>query len=301
MTQRKSKLFPRQVSDIGAFIFVWVMIPATYMYETQLVIPALYKDDLTSLIVHNVFGLFLLFNLLGNFIGNIISISLEILLIFSCLGLWLTDTSTRFVVLPSVIKNSRWKFCASCESVQPPRSWHCNICNICILKREHHCMFVGYCVGHRNHRYFCLFLFYMWLSVIYCTYFNLCFLWPQLSEASWGQIMKFIFPMVMLITGMDASWLQVYIFFTSVHFAAFLLTAVLLGYHANLVFRGRTTYENNNNVGMYNLGWQQNLVEVLGKNWKKAIFWPRAPSAMPHNGVDWDTTETWKEEGPKNR
>lgn len=107
--------------------------------------------------------------------------------------------------------------------------------------------------------------------------------------------------MVMLITGMDASWLQVYIFFTSVHFAAFLLTTVLLGYHANLVLSGRTTYENNNNVGLYNLGWKQNLIEVLGKNWKKAIFWPRAASAMPHNGVDWDTTDTWKVEGPKNR
>ena len=326
MTQRKSKLFPRQVSDVGAFIFVWVMIPATYMYETQLVVPSLYKDDYTSLILHNIFGLFLLFNLLGNFIGKYTEKSLlkkKIVKFCSCkscsyqkslsfwrifftfknlfVGLWLTDTSTRFVVLPSVIKNSRWKFCASCESVTPPRAWHCNICNICILKREHHCMFVGYCVGHRNHRYFCLFLFYMWISVIYCTYFNLCFLWPQLSEASWGQIMKFIFPMVMLITGLDASWLQVYIFFTSVHFAAFLLTAVLLGYHANLVFRGRTTYENNNNIGLYNLGWKQNLVEVLGKNWKKAIFWPRAPSAMPHNGVDWDTTETWSIEGPKNR
>merc|ERR1712038_1012042 len=172
--------------------------------------------------------------------------------------------------------NSRWKFCASCESVTPPRSWHCNICNICILKREHHCMFVGYCVGHRNHRYFCLFLFYMWVSVIYCTYFNTSFLVPQLSEASWGQILKFIFPMVMLITGLDASWLQVYIFFWSVHFAALLLTTVLLAYHVNLIFRGRTTYENNNNISLYNLGWRQNLCEVFGKNWRKAILWPMA-------------------------
>ena len=26
-----------------------------------------------------------------------------------------------------------------------------------------------------------------------------------------------------------------------------------------------------------------------------------APSALPHNGVDWDTTESWRMEGPKNR
>ena len=104
MTQRKSKLFPRQVSDIGAFIFVCIMMPATYLYEASLVIPSIYRDAYSSLIMHNLVGFFLLFNLIGNFIG-----------------LWLTDTSTRFIVLPSVIKNSRWKFCASCESVRPPR------------------------------------------------------------------------------------------------------------------------------------------------------------------------------------
>jgi palmitoyltransferase len=173
------------VSDVGAFIFVCLMIPTTYMYEVTLVLPRLYYEDAyTSYLMHMSVGFFLLVNLVGNFVG-----------------LWLTDTSTRFVVLPSVIKNSRWKFCASCESVTPPRSWHCNICNICILKREHHCMFVGYCVGHRNHRYFCLFLFYMWISVIYCSYFNTSFLIPQMSGASWAQIVKFIFPMVMLVTG----------------------------------------------------------------------------------------------------
>ena len=102
-------------------------------------------------------------------------------------------------------------------------------------------------------------------------------------------------------SGLDASWLQVYIFFWSVHFAALLLTTVLLAYHVNLIFRGRTTYENNNSINLYNLGWRQNLMEVFGKNWKKAIIWPMAPSALPHNGVDWDTTESWRMEGPKNR
>jgi len=258
-------------------------MPATYLYEASLVIPSIYRDTYSSLVMHNLVGFFLLFNLVGNFIG-----------------LWLTDTSTRFVVLPSVIKNSRWKFCASCESVRPPRSWHCNICNICILKREHHCMFVGYCVGHRNHRYFCLFLFYMWLSVIYCSYSNTTFLVPQLSGASWSQILRFIFPMVMLITGLDASWLQVYIFFWSVHFASIAHHSPL-AYHVNLVFKGKTTYENNNSIGLYNLGLKQNLLEVFGKNWRKAILWPMAPSPLPHNGIDWDTTETWRLEGPKNR
>ena len=40
---RKNKLFPRQVSDIGAFLFVVLMMPATYIYETAVVVPAIYS------------------------------------------------------------------------------------------------------------------------------------------------------------------------------------------------------------------------------------------------------------------
>lgn len=54
-------------------------------------------------------------------------------------------------------------------------------------------------------------------------------------------------------------------FFWSVHFAASLLTTVLLLYHANLVLNGKTTHENNARKNSYNLGWRQNLKEVMLK------------------------------------
>lgn len=154
---RKNGLFPKQLSDVGAFTFVVCMIPTTYIYEVHVVLPALYNTSPISYIIHMVIGAFLLLNLVGNF-----------------LGLWLTDTSTRYVVLPSSIhvskkyclvrllrvrflpflfQNNKWKLCAACEAVTPPRAWHCTVCNVCVLKREHHCMFVGYCVGHKNHRF----------------------------------------------------------------------------------------------------------------------------------------------------
>ena len=112
-------------------------------------------------------------------------------------------------------------------------------------------------------------------SVVYCTYYNTVFLSAQLEEQTWSQILRFIFPMVgrkyaiwrcihisvlkhlvpdynytklfyfqqvMIVTGLDASWLQLYIFFWSVHFAAFLLTTVLLLYHINLVLQGNFIY-----------------------------------------------------------
>ena len=45
---RKNKLFPRQVSDIGAFLFVVIMMPATYIYETAIVVPAIYSSGIFS-------------------------------------------------------------------------------------------------------------------------------------------------------------------------------------------------------------------------------------------------------------
>ena len=64
---------------------------------------------------------------------------------------------------------------------------------------------------------------------------------------------------------------------------------------------GRTTFESNRSIGLYNLGWKQNMLEVFGDGWKKAFIWPFTSSKLPHNGVDWDTTETWGLEGPKHR
>eukprot|EP00096_Caligus_rogercresseyi_P001583 TRINITY_DN1262_c0_g2_i1.p1 TRINITY_DN1262_c0_g2~~TRINITY_DN1262_c0_g2_i1.p1 ORF type:complete len:288 (-),score=84.02 TRINITY_DN1262_c0_g2_i1:1616-2416(-) len=263
---------------MGAFIFVSLMIPTSYFYESLIVLPSLTPSNCIMFYIHHILGLFIVVNLLGNF-----------------MGLWLIDTSTRFVVLPTVIKK-KWNFCAACEAVTPPRSFHCSVCNTCILKREHHCMFVGYCVGHRNHRYFCLFLFYMFISVAYCTYFNTSFLQQQiaLKSLSWAQILKFVFPLVMLVSGLDFSWLQLYIFFWSVHTAALLLTGVLLIYHVSLVLRGRTTFENNRGIGSYNIGTSRNLKEVFGENWRQALVNPFVKSRLPHDGLDWDTFETVK-------
>ena len=84
-----------------------------------------------------------------------------------------------------------------------------SVCGVCILKREHHCMFAGYCVGHFNHRFFVLFLAWLWLGVLYCTYLNSLYVWTEFENVSLSAMFKFVFPLLILMSGMDLSWTQV--------------------------------------------------------------------------------------------
>lgn len=67
---------------------------------------------------------------------------------------------------PSAVKHG-WKVCHKCEAPKPPRAHHCRICNKCVLKMDHHCPWMFNCVGHNNHRYFMIFIVFMWLGTCY--------------------------------------------------------------------------------------------------------------------------------------
>ncbi|XP_038125097.1 palmitoyltransferase ZDHHC16B-like [Cyprinodon tularosa] len=59
--------------------------------------------------------------------------------------------------------------CKKCITPKPPRTHHCSICSVCVLKMDHHCPWLNNCVGHLNHRYFFSFCLYMTLGCIYCS------------------------------------------------------------------------------------------------------------------------------------
>ncbi|XP_077900427.1 palmitoyltransferase ZDHHC19-like [Ictidomys tridecemlineatus] len=55
-------------------------------------------------------------------------------------------------------------WCAKCHLHRPPRTHHCETCNICVEEFDHHCRWVNNCVGHRNIR------LYMLLLLSLCLY-----------------------------------------------------------------------------------------------------------------------------------
>lgn len=52
-------------------------------------------------------------------------------------------------------------FCSYDEVIKSETSFHCYVCNRCVELFDHHCPFINNCLGHRNHKYFLIFL---------CTY-----------------------------------------------------------------------------------------------------------------------------------
>lgn len=51
--------------------------------------------------------------------------------------------------------------CKKCIMPKAPRTHHCSVCNVCVLKMDHHCPWLNNCVGHFNHRYFFMYMLYM--------------------------------------------------------------------------------------------------------------------------------------------
>jgi palmitoyltransferase len=136
----------------GIVFFFYVMIP-------------LYSDPPSLFFLFNFFaGLFVSFNLLFNFVQTVRvnpgSPAKE----------W-SKSEDNFIEIEEGRNNAgqQLPYCNRCSSPKPPRAHHCHICDKCVSRMDHHCPWVNNCIGYQNHRYFVLFLFYLWFGCLYIS------------------------------------------------------------------------------------------------------------------------------------
>lgn len=263
----RRNIWPKCFKDAIVTGFVFIIIPLIYYFELFIVVPRYYKQWSLIYNFHFFMGTFILFNLCGNLVAII-----------------MCDTSIKGRVLSAELLPN-WRFCSVCETVAPPRSWHCNTCNVCILKRDHHCMFTSCCIGNENHRFFLVFVFYMFAATVYASYYNISFVWDYLSFGSWMTIFKLILPLATLFLEWTES--QLYVFFVIIVLLGGAFTGGLLWFHTDLMLKGAVTHERNK-ISKYDSGRDLNIKVVLGEKWYLVWLSPWIESKLPCDGINWD-------------
>ncbi|XP_049870311.1 probable palmitoyltransferase ZDHHC24 [Pectinophora gossypiella] len=267
----------KRVLEHSVYIaIVVVLIPGLFYFEVFIVLPSVVEEWTREYCIHVSCAMFLLFNIIGNLIYGVF-----------------TDTSIKGKFLRS--NNDRdWSLCAVCECYRPPRAWHCEMCNICVLKRDHHCSFFACCVGYFNHRYFMLFTMYVFIAMLYAIYFNIMYLSQFVSWNHGLVLMKFIFPIASFFIDFGDETLYVLVLVINLIIAAF--TGFLFFYHLRNVIRGKTVPEAKHckKDFLYDKGWKLNIIEVFGERWYLTWILPFIRSPLPGNGIEWNVEDKYK-------
>lgn len=56
------------------------------------------------------------------------------------------------------------EMCSLCQIYQLQSTYHCRHCQHCVVIGSNHCCSLGQCIGQGNHKFYCLFMFYLVLS-----------------------------------------------------------------------------------------------------------------------------------------
>jgi len=124
----RNPYFARSSHDRAAFTMLVVGAQLALWYETCHVMQHYHRHDVDTSLVslsHVAVALFLYANALANIYRMIRT---RVVCDLTALG---------------VAEDSDWPYCERCLCHRPPRTHHCPVCDVCVLKRDHHCWFAG--------------------------------------------------------------------------------------------------------------------------------------------------------------
>jgi hypothetical protein len=211
----------------------------------------------------------------------LLSLLYNVLVLMSLLCYWRCVLTNPGAIPPSFAHRDAepdgttpFAICRTCRVPKPPRSHHCSMCGMCVLKQDHHCPWINTCVGFRNQKFFFQFLVYTVL---------LCIVGGSIAVANidWSLFQPptkdepphaIIVPLMQILTAATAVSLG-------------LAVGLLLGLHCYLLARNKTTPENYfKGTNPYDLGSKLlNVEQVMGPF---SLMWLLPVHTTPGNGVD---------------
>lgn len=260
------KLIPNEKADKFGVLSTLALLLMVAVNDFITLYHKSFENPLYS-IVYSLIGCFILFNVLGN--------------MYQAMRIDTTIDSIQVQIkqLPD------WKYCSVCEQYAPPRAFHCFTCKKCVLKRHNHCLFLGKCAGHKNLRFYLLFILYVWLGTVLSNFVNRDYFMNGLNDLSFKTIMVTCIPWLGWILGMLDLKDFYFVFTNTITFILFFLMFIYFSINFKMALDGQTWNENAKNIRLYNLNWKTNLLEIFGSNWKIALVCPFASLQLPSDGA----------------
>ncbi len=272
---------PRSLRDWGAFI-LFIFGGHLYLwYQVYMVLPFYHQDETITLIVyiHYIFAALAYINILGNlFLMRKINIKVQL-----C-----QNNDEIYGSIPG------WKICMKCGGDSPPRSHHCKVCDICVVRRDHHCWFAASCVGLQNHRQYMIILIWVLVTAIYGNIFDFQYIGYEMGGHSIITWLCIFTPHVAVVLGAFTLKQFFIAFMTFCAYFFMVLVCVLLREQIIQIKTGQTKYERKYNIRTYDRGTWNNIKEVLGRNWYLIWFIPCIPSQLPLDGNYTEQTDKTK-------
>ncbi|CAH2991913.1 unnamed protein product [Chilo suppressalis] len=269
MKQNKKLLLCRYIFEkVMAFGLIFLLTPGYYIFHMTIVRPYLIKIFKMGTAMH-VFHVFLSLFIFINVCGNM----------FLAL---LTDNR---VPRMSLCQNEKFgRYCVCCKLEQPRKSFHCETCGVCILRRDHHCFFFSRCIGLNNQRYYIMYLTYISIGLIYSTYYDYFFVSSMYDSYDFIIALLRVFnPLVSFISTEPVGIRDLYVLFFDLNVIFIFWATTVLWFHVKNMMMGITAYEHKKIIRSDMTKWNENLLNVFGKRWYWAVLWPFVESPLPRS------------------
>jgi palmitoyltransferase len=264
------RLMPLEKSDrlgVGCTLLLLTLVTINDLNTLN----SLYETRTTYCLTMFSFGLFILFSVLGNMY----------------MAMRTNSTIDSISQLPSIML-AEWRYCSACELNAPPRAYHCFVCRKCILKRHNHCMFLGKCVGYKNHRFYLMFILYVWLGTVYSNILNVNYFISKFAwnELNFRKLFITFMPFFAWVLQMISLVELIFVFANAISLILSLMLIFYGGINFKMALNNQTWHESTKKIEIYKLNWQENLLDVFGKRWLFGILFPFASIELPSDGIN---------------